>query len=122
SGKRQYVLEIQHQLATALVLLSFGTPFLHAGQEFFRTKFGHRNTYNLSDMLNRMDWNRRAKYQDNIEFVKSLIAFRKTEPVFRLKDRETVEKEVSLLTMETMHQVDDARIGEGDRDCMNLIN
>lgn len=122
SGKRQYVLESQHQLATALVLLSFGTPFLHAGQEFFRTKFGHGNTYNLSDMLNRMDWNRRAKYQDNIEFVKSLIAFRKTEPVFRLKDRETVEKAVTLLSFERMPQVFGARIRYGDSDFMILIN
>lgn len=122
SGKRQYVLESQHQLATALVLLSFGTPFLHAGQEFFRTKFGHGNTYNLSDMLNRMDWNRRAKYQDNIEFVKSLIAFRRSEPVFRLKDREAVEKAVTLLSFERMPRVFGARIRYRDSDFMILIN
>ncbi|WP_052747360.1 type I pullulanase [Salinicoccus sediminis] len=122
SGKRQYVLESQHQLATALVLLSFGTPFLHAGQEFFRTKFGHGNTYNLSDMLNRMDWNRRAKYQDNIEFVKSLIAFRKSEPVFRLKDREPVEKAVTLLSFERMPRVFGARIRYRNSDFIILIN
>ncbi|WP_017548478.1 type I pullulanase [Salinicoccus carnicancri] len=122
SGKRQYVLESQHQLATALVLLSFGTPFLHAGQEFFRTKFGHGNTYNLSDMLNRMDWNRRARYQDNIEFVKSLIAFRKSEPVFRLKDRESVEKAVTLLSFDRMPRVFGARIRYRDSDFTILIN
>ncbi|WP_411844022.1 type I pullulanase [Salinicoccus sp. HZC-1] len=122
SGKRQYVLESQHQLATALVLLSFGTPFLHAGQEFFRTKFGHGNTYNLSDMLNRMDWNRRAKYQDNIEFVKSLINFRKSEPVFKLKDKNSIEKAITLLTFDHLSNVFGVRINHEDSDFIIMIN
>ncbi|SFK54914.1 type I pullulanase [Salinicoccus halodurans] len=122
SGKRQYVLESQHQLATALVLLSFGTPFLHAGQEFFRTKFGHGNTYNLSDMLNRMDWNRRAKYQDNIEFVKSLIEFRKSEPVFRLKDKDDIENAVSTLTFDHLSNVFGVRISYEESDFIIMIN
>ena len=29
-----------HRLATRIVLLSQGIPFLHSGQEFFRTKQG----------------------------------------------------------------------------------
>ncbi len=122
SGKRQYVLESQHQLATALVLLSFGTPFLHAGQEFFRTKYGHGNTYNLSDMLNRMDWNRRTKYQDNIEFVKSLIEFRKKEPVFRLKDSASIEKAVSFLTFHHLSNVFGVRINYEESDFIIMIN
>lgn len=122
SSKRQYVLESQHQLATTLVLLSFGTPFLHAGQEFFRTKFGHGNTYNLSDMLNRMDWNRRAKYQDNIEFVKSLIAFRKNEPVFKLKDKDAIEDAVSVLSFDHLSNVFGVKINYKERDFIIMIN
>ena len=30
--------EKRHLLATAMVILSQGIPFLHAGQEFYRTK------------------------------------------------------------------------------------
>lgn len=122
SGKPQSVLESQHQLASALVLLSFGTPFLHAGQEFFRTKFGHGNTYNLSDMLNRMDWNRRAKYQDNIEFVKSLIEFRKKEPVFKLTDASTIEKSVSVLTFDHFSNVFGVRVTFQCSDFIIVIN
>ncbi|GAB3069664.1 type I pullulanase [Salinicoccus sesuvii] len=122
SGKRQYILESQHQIATALVLLSFGTPFLHAGQEFFRTKFGHGNTYNLSDLLNRMDWNRRAKYQDNIEFVKSLIQFRKKEDVFRLKDRESIGKAVSFITFSNLPNGFGVKISYDSSTFMIIIN
>ncbi|MCG1008663.1 type I pullulanase [Salinicoccus sp. ID82-1] len=122
SGKRQYILESQHQIATALVLLSFGTPFLHAGQEFFRTKYGHGNTYNLSDLLNRMDWNRRAKYQDNIEFVKSLIRFRKKEDVFRLKDRESIGRALSFMTFSNLPNGFGVRISYEGSEFMIIIN
>ena len=122
SGKRQYILESQHQIATALVLLSFGTPFLHAGQEFFRTKYGHGNTYNLSDMLNRMDWNRRAKYQDNIEFFKSLVQFRKREEVFRLKDQGSIDSALSFMNFSNLPNGFGVKVSYRNSEFMIVIN
>ncbi len=122
SDKRQYVLESQHQLATALTLLSFGTPFLHAGQEFFRTKYGHGNTYNLSDLLNRMDWNRRAKYQDNIEFIKSVIRFRLEEDVFRLKNPDEIKKALTFMTFNNLPQAFGVQISHEASEFMIIIN
>lgn len=84
------VIERQHQMATALAILAFGTPFIHAGQEFLRTKDGHENTYNMMDEINQMDWDRAAHYQDNIQFVRDVIQFRKDNPVFQFKTAEEV--------------------------------
>ena len=44
------------RLALHLVLLSQGVPFIHAGQEFYRTKGLEDNTHNLPDSLNQLDW------------------------------------------------------------------
>lgn len=52
-----------HLLATAIVLTSQGIPFLHAGQEFLRTKQGVGNSYQSPDEINQMDWIRCARYQ-----------------------------------------------------------
>ncbi|GGA97349.1 type I pullulanase [Macrococcus hajekii] len=76
----------QHQMITIFTLLSQGIPFLHAGQEFYRTKYGHGNTYNLSDFINRIDWNRRIKYNEDIEIIKQAISLRKQYEIFRLTD------------------------------------
>ena len=38
-----------------MVLLSQGIPFIHAGQEFYRTKGGHENSYNAPVRINQLD-------------------------------------------------------------------
>ena len=40
-----------------MVLVSQGVPFIHAGQEFFRTKQGVENSYKSPDSINKIDWN-----------------------------------------------------------------
>lgn len=84
------VIERQHQMATALGILAFGTPFIHAGQEFLRTKDGHENSYDMMDETNQMDWDRAAHYQDNIQFVRDVIQFRKDNTVFQFKTAKEV--------------------------------
>lgn len=64
-------------IATTLVITSQGIPFLHAGQEFFRTKLGHENSYNLSDEINKFDFDRANNFNDNIEYISNLIEYRK---------------------------------------------
>ncbi len=43
-------------LATSLVLLAQGTPFMQAGQELLRSKSMDRNTYNSGDWFNVLDF------------------------------------------------------------------
>jgi pullulanase len=80
--EEEEVLRACHRLATAIVLTSQGIPFLHGGQEFFRTKHGEGNSYNSPDWINQLDWSRRAIYAADVEYVKGLIALRKAHRAF----------------------------------------
>ena len=74
-------------LALALVLLSKGTPFIQSGEEFLRTKSGFRNTYNLSDRINKLDWNLRAENTLFVQKVMDLIRFRRKYNGFNTNDK-----------------------------------
>jgi pullulanase/glycogen debranching enzyme len=82
--------EDMHRLASAMVLTSQGIPFLHAGQEFMRTKDGVENSYKSSVEINRMDWERCADHTGDVAYMKRLIALRKAHPAFRLRTAEEI--------------------------------
>ena len=73
------------KLANALVLTSQGIPFIHAGEEFLRTKKGEHNSYNLPDEINLLDWSRKHDYISVFQYYKDLITLRKTHKAFRMK-------------------------------------
>lgn len=89
------MLEIQ-KLANAIVLTSQGVAFLHAGEEIVRTKFGEHNTYNLPDSINQLVWGNKARYNDNFQYYKKLIALRKNHPAFRMTSTEMIQKHLSF--------------------------
>ena len=80
------------RLALHIVLLAQGVPFLHSGQEFYRTKNLIDNTYNLPDDVNKLDWLRSLHYTEDIEFLKQLIAFRKAHPLLTLTTSSAIQK------------------------------
>jgi pullulanase len=88
-----------HRLATGLVVLSQGIPFLHSGQEFFRTKRGDGNSYKSPDHINQLDWNRKQFYLDNVNYIKGLIQIRKQLTCFRLKTGDEVRNQIKLLPL-----------------------
>lgn len=92
-----------HQLATGLTLLSQGIPFIHAGQEWFRSKQGDENSYISGDEINQLDWDKREKEDPNISFVQSLIALRKSDGVFRLQSKEEIRRRFHVI--ETVHPI-----------------
>ncbi|HFU4026059.1 TPA: type I pullulanase [Streptococcus suis] len=73
-----------------LILISQGLAFIHAGQEFFRTKDEIDNTYNVTDAINRLDWTRAIQYQDHIDFIRDLIALRKQYPELSQASYDTI--------------------------------
>ena len=87
----------RHLLASSFVLLSQGIPFIHAGQEFMRTKNGLENSYNAPDSINRMDWHRRFEMKQTVDYMKGLIALRKREPLFRLRTIDDVKGHMNIL-------------------------
>ncbi|MGP7818402.1 type I pullulanase [Niallia sp. 01092] len=86
----------KHRLATTLVLLSQGIPFLHSGQEFFRTKQGVENSYQSPDNINQLDWDRMIRYRKNVEYIKGIIAFRKANSAFRMQTAEQIRKHIKI--------------------------
>ena len=85
------------RLAMSLVILSEGIPFIHAGEEFLRTKKGVENSYNSKISINKIDWARRDKYIKNVNTLKDLIAIRNEYREFRLNTKLRVEKNVHIL-------------------------
>lgn len=74
----------------AATILAQGTPFLHSGIEFNRTKKGNGNSYNSGDKINMLRWENVDKYKENIKAVKDFIKIRKTFKCFNLTDRKTI--------------------------------
>ncbi|MBE0700765.1 MAG: hypothetical protein IH571_03665, partial [Acholeplasmataceae bacterium] len=89
------------------VLTSQGIAFMHAGVDFLRSKpsdsSSHsdeiiggydRNTYNRSDAVNQLRWDRKAQYVNVFNYYKEMITIRKTYQHFRL---DTAEEIISQL-------------------------
>lgn len=66
----------QSKLSGAIVFGSQGTPFMIAGEEFARTKFGDENSYSSSININKLNWNRVVEYNDLVTYYKGLMEFR----------------------------------------------
>ncbi|MFB4163079.1 type I pullulanase [Alteribacillus sp. JSM 102045] len=81
-----------HRLATVMVFTAQGIPFLHAGQEFFRTKFGVENSYNAPVWINQIDWERRQLFHSNVQYVKGLIQIRKRFGALRLQTPDEINE------------------------------
>ena len=86
--KRQLMLNV------ALVL-SQGIPFIHCGQEFYRSKGGLGNTYNTLDSINAVNWSLVDENQDDIEILKQTIQLRKENSGFRYETIQEVKENVT---------------------------
>ncbi|VWL85873.1 type I pullulanase [Oceanivirga miroungae] len=87
----------RHKLATTIILLSNGTPFIHSGQEFLRTKKGDENSYKSSDEINMIDYKRAYENKENIEYVKELIKIRKENKLFNLDNYEEILEKLNVI-------------------------
>ena len=82
----------QSKLSAAFVMMSLGIPFMLAGEEFARTKFGDHNSYRSPDSVNSIDWTRTIKYKELVDYYKGLIAIRKKFSLLTQADEEAVHK------------------------------
>lgn len=86
-----------HKLAETIVLTSQGVSFLHAGMEMLRTKNGVENSYNSSDEINQIDWNRKTEYKEVYHYYKGIIALRKNHPAFRMMSTSDIQKHLEFI-------------------------
>lgn len=85
------------KLGLALVILSIGVPFIHAGQEFLRTKKGVENSYNSGDFINGIDWEQKDTYRSLVQTTRDLIRIRKQYSVFRISSVKEINEKISLV-------------------------
>ena len=90
-------LKYMSRLGTSIILLSQGIPFLHAGQEFLRTKNGVENSYNAPDSVNKINWRRKLENIDTFNYVKGLISLRKAYSVFRMRTVEEIRNKLKFI-------------------------
>ncbi|MCR2806004.1 pullulanase X25 domain-containing protein [Paenibacillus soyae] len=124
------------RLGHVLLLTAQGTAFLHAGQEYGRTKqwrgggtpahahpfyYGHgefagyfvHNSYNSSDAINRFDWSKATddgtlypESQRTRAYTAGLIQLRKSTNAFRLGDRDAVNRLVTMIQAPEIGELD----------------
>ncbi|ESU32150.1 alkaline amylopullulanase [Bacillus sp. 17376] len=124
------------RLGNSMILTSQGTAFLHAGQEYGRTKqwkgegvpeqkyheladeqgkpFGYfiHDSYDSSDAINMFDWQKatnKKKYSVNTTtqaYTQGLIELRKSTNAFRLGEKELVDQNVRLLDLPEINDND----------------
>ena len=88
----------RHKLASSIILTSQGIPFIHAGQEFMRTKYGDHNSYKSPDEINQIDWRRNAEFVDEVKYMSGLIELRKKHSVFRMTDARTIRESIRFMS------------------------
>ena len=86
------------KLGTGLLFLSQGVPFLHAGQEFLRSKNFNHNSYNSTDAVNSLKWGNRITYAENVTYLKGLISLRKAHKAFRMTSAQQILDNLSFLS------------------------
>ncbi len=108
TGLRGDQLNYAHKQANAIVILSQGIPFLHAGVEVCRTKpsieedelYSH-NSYNQPDSVNQIRWDEKGKNIEMFNYYKMLIQIRKEHSSFRMMTKEEVEQNTSFISSPT---------------------
>ena len=75
----------QQKLATAMVILAQGIPFIHMGQEFYRTKMNEDNTFQAGDSINKIHYQAIDDNIRDINFIRELISLRKQHSCFKLR-------------------------------------
>lgn len=85
------------KIATGLTIVSQGVPFIHAGQEWFRSKNGDENSYISGDEVNQLDWEERGYQEEHIQYVRDLLSLRKKYPVFRMNRQGDINRHLHIL-------------------------
>ena len=90
-------LKAMNKLAAVLLFTAQGVPFIQAGQEFLRTKFGSHNSYNQPDKINKIRWDYKQENLDVFNYYQGLIQLRKEHPMLRMTTAEEIKRNLRFL-------------------------
>jgi pullulanase len=86
------------ELASSIAILAQGSTFIHAGQEFMRTKGGNDNSYEAGDAVNALKWNMRESNGAVVAYFKGLVSLRKAHPAFRMSSAKQLTSNLKFLS------------------------
>ena len=73
---REELVLAQNRMSAGIYLTGLGIPFMQAGEEFARTKWGEHNSYNSDLSINKLDWNRVQAFGDLVSYYRGLLGLR----------------------------------------------
>ena len=85
------------KLANTIVMTAQGVPFIHAAEDFLRTKQGVENSFNSPDSINQIDWERKSWYRGVFDYYQGLIKLRKAHPAFRMTTADDIRKNLEFV-------------------------
>ena len=92
-------IERLNKLAFSILFTSQGIPFIHAGNEFLRTKNMRNNTYNQPISVNAVNWSLKQENYRFYQFFKDLIVLRKSYNVFRLENTNAIKERLQFFDL-----------------------
>jgi pullulanase len=115
-----------HKLSNAMVFLSQGVPFLHAGVEMLRTKQGVENSFESPDSINQIDWQWKVDNIEHVEFYKNLIKLRKAHPALKFETVEQINANLKFLEIDDQevlaYQINGREVDDAWKDIIVIFN
>lgn len=88
-----------NMLGFFLTIMSFGTPFIHEGTEFARSKHMDHNSYRSGDYVNGIDWSLKHDNDMLFNYVKKLIKLRKSMGFLTRYSKDEIKKNLSFYNL-----------------------
>jgi pullulanase len=113
-----------HRFASSVALLAQGVAFIHAGQEFERSKDGDHNSYKSPDSINALRWLERERNSVTVDYFKGLIEIRKAHPAFRMASSDQVRKYLKFTGSGDIisYTINGAAVGDGWKQVLVIHN
>ena len=108
----------QMKLALTSALTSQGTPFMVAGTEFCRTKYGDANSYRTPDVSNAIDWTRAQTYSQVADYYAGLAAIRKAVSAFG----DATSDSITTISGTTAYQITNNKSGQWNKVIVAMNN
>lgn len=90
-------LERLNKFALSILFTSQGIPFIHAGNEFLRSKNMVHNSYNSDLSINAIDWSLKEKNLEFFNYFKELVELRMTYKAFRMTSVEAIKNRLKFI-------------------------
>ena len=87
-------------LLNSAVILSFGVPLLHAGQEIGLSKKGVYNSYNSPDEINQFDYDVMDNRMTMVKYLQDIISIRKKYSCFRNNDKNYIQNSIKTTNLD----------------------